>query len=195
MAPRALVLTVAIGPYAESPAYSDLAEFKTSAKPFTRQRTIAVDPGDRWQLRQVRCIRQHLRQRHSDRKACEENLIHSAVQSAVDWGGWHVVFKQLRVFDLVGALFLQRPPRDLRIHDKGGALTGGIEHERIRRIRGRLRIEYIAAIAHIHLGFEMRRLEVIVADLEHLPEGQLRMSSMPRQIRRRHAERIGLDLE
>src|SRR5262249_61006878 len=72
-------------PYAESPAYSYLAEFKTSAKPFTRQRPIVVDPGDRWQLRQVRCIRQHFRKRHSDRKPCEENLIHSAVHSAVDW--------------------------------------------------------------------------------------------------------------
>src|ERR1700754_1407904 len=63
------------------------------AKPFTRQRTIVVDPGDRWQLRQVRCIRQHFRKRHSARKLCEESLIHSAVQSAVDWGGWHGVFK------------------------------------------------------------------------------------------------------
>jgi hypothetical protein len=58
-----------------------------------------------------------------------------------------------------------------------------------------LRIEYIAAITHIHLGLEMRRLEVIVADLEHLPEVQARIISMPRQIRRRQAERIGLDLE
>ena len=39
-----------------------------------------------------------------------------------------------------------------------------------------MRIEYIEAITHIHLGFEMRRLELIVADLEHLPEGQLRIS-------------------
>src|SRR5262245_64567382 len=86
-------ITVAIGPYSESPAYSYLAAVKTIAKPFTRHRIIVVDPRDRRQLRQVRCIRQHLRQRHPDRKPCEENLIHSAVQSAVDWGGWHVVFK------------------------------------------------------------------------------------------------------
>lgn len=52
------------------------------------KRTIVVDPGDRWQLRQLRCIRQHFRKRyHCARKPCEENLIHSAVQSAVDWGG------------------------------------------------------------------------------------------------------------
>src|SRR5437588_1887362 len=167
-------------PCSDSPAYRYLAVFKTSAKPFTRQRTIVVDPGDRWQLRQVRCIRQHFRKRHSARKLCEESLVHSAVQSAVDWGGWHVIFKQLRVFELVGALFLQRPPRDFRIHDKGGAFVGGIEHKRIRRIWGRLRIEYVEAIAHIHLRFEMRRLEVIVADLEHFPEGQVRTLSMPR---------------
>src|SRR5438876_10925511 len=80
------------------------------AKQFTRQRTIVVDPGDRWQLRKVRCIRQHFRKRPSDRKPCEENLIHSAVQSDVDWGGWHVVFKRSRVSDLVGGLFLQRRP-------------------------------------------------------------------------------------
>src|SRR6516225_2876618 len=173
------------GKASESEAYCYLAAVKTIAKPFTRHRIIVVDPGDRRQLRQ----------RHPDRKPREENLIHSAVQPAVDWGGWHVVFEQLRVFRLVGALFLLRPPRDFRIDDKGGAFTGGIEHERIRRIRGRLRIEYIAAIAHIHLGFQMRRLEVIVADLERLPEGELRMRSMPRQIRRRQAERVGLDLE
>ena len=41
----------------------------------------------------------------------------------------------------------------------------------------------------------MRRLEVIVANLEHFPEGEIRIISMPRQIRRRHAERISLDLE
>src|SRR6266481_2628086 len=90
---------------------------------------------------------------------------------------------------------LGRLARDFRIHDKGGAFIGGIEHKRIRRIWGRLRIEYVEAIAHIHLRFEMRRLEVIVADLEHFPEGQVRTISMPRQIRRRQAERIGLDLE
>src|SRR5262245_42626839 len=160
-APRALVLTVAIGPYSQSPAYRYLAAVKTIATPFTRHRISVVDPGDRRQLRQVRCIWQHLRQRHPDRKPCEENLVHSAVQPAVDWGGWHVVFEQLRVLGLVGALFLQRPPRDFRIHDKAGASTGGMAVQRIRRIRRRLRIEYVAAITHIHLGFEMRRTDVI----------------------------------
>jgi hypothetical protein len=167
--PRAF-LTVAIGPYWESPAYSYLAEFKTSGKPFTRQRTIVVDPGDWGQLRKVRCIRQHFRKRHSARKPCEENLIHSAVQSAVDWGDRHVVFKQLRIFALVGALFLQRPPRDFRIHDKGGTFTSGIEHKRIRRIRGRLRVEYIAAITHIHLGFE----KLVAPSLRATKKGALR---------------------
>src|SRR5262249_1847756 len=124
-------ITVAIGPYSESPAYSYLAAVKTIAKPFTRHRIIVVDPRDRRQLRQRRSKRQHSRARHRDRKPWEENLIHSAVQPAVDWGGWHVVFEQLRVFGLVGALFLQRPPRDFRIHDKGGAFGSGIEHERI----------------------------------------------------------------
>src|SRR5262249_28791328 len=105
-ASRALVLTVAIGPYSQSPAHRYLAAVKTIAEPFTRHRIIVVDPGDRRQLRQVRCIRQHLCQRYPDRKPCEENLVHSAVQPAVDWGGWHVVFEQLRVLGLVGALFL-----------------------------------------------------------------------------------------
>src|SRR6516225_5549459 len=103
---------------------------RKSAKRFTRQRTVTVDPGDRWQLRQVRCIRQHFRKPHSARKPRDENLIHSAVQSAVCWGGWHLGFKQLRVFALIGALFLQRPPRDFR----GGAFTGGIEQKRKRPI-------------------------------------------------------------
>src|SRR6266508_1920112 len=64
------------------------------AKPSTRQRTSVVDPGDRRQLRPVRCIRLHFRKRHTARKPCEENLVHSAVQSAVDRGVRHVVFKQ-----------------------------------------------------------------------------------------------------
>src|SRR5258706_7084667 len=103
-------------PYSDSPAYRYLAVFKTSAKPFTRQRTIVVDPGDRWQLRQGRCIRQHLRQRHPDRKPCEENLIHSAVQPAVDWGGLDVGFQQLGGYGLVGPLFLLCLTRDFRIY-------------------------------------------------------------------------------
>src|SRR5258707_4669584 len=136
-------------PYSDSPAYRYLAVFKTSAKPFTRQRTIVVDPGDRWQLRQVRCIRQHLRQRHPNRKPCEENLIHSAIQSAVDWGGWHVVLEQLRVFGLVGAVFLQRLPRDFRIHDKSGAVTRGGLSEKSSRNSGSLRVAYITALTPI----------------------------------------------
>jgi hypothetical protein len=36
---------------------------------------------------------------------------------------------------------------------------------------------------------------MVVADLKHFPEWQVRMIAMPRQIRRRQAERIGLDLE
>jgi hypothetical protein len=68
----------------ESPAYSYLAEFKTSGKPFTRHRTIVVDPRDRRQLRKVGCIRHHFCKRHSARKLREENLIHSTVQSGVD---------------------------------------------------------------------------------------------------------------
>src|ERR1700722_6407833 len=102
------------------------------AKPFTCQRTIVVDPGNRWQLRQIGwCPRQYSRKRHSAGKLCEESLVHPAVPSAVDRGGWHIVFNQLRVFELVGALFLQRLPRDFRIHDKGGAFIGGMEHKRI----------------------------------------------------------------
>ena len=164
-------------------------------KPFARQRAIIVDPGDRRQLRQVRCIRHHFRKRHSARKLCEESLVHSAVKSAVDRGSRHVVFEQLRVCALIGALFFQRPPRDFRIDDKGRTFFDRVEHERVRRIWGRLRIEYVEAIAHIHLRFEMRRLEVIVADLQHFPEGQVGTISMPRKIGRRQAERIGLDLE
>ena len=42
------------------------------------------------------------------RKLREENLIHSAVQFAVDRGGWHVVREQPSVFEIVGALRLER---------------------------------------------------------------------------------------
>ena len=58
-----------------------------------------------------------------------ENFIHSAVESAINRGDWYVVFYQLRVFDIVGALFPQRRLGDFRIDDKGGALTFRIEHK------------------------------------------------------------------
>ena len=103
-----------------------LMSIRTRCQTIYASTTIVVDPGNRLQLRRVRCIRHHLRKRYSARKPCEENLVHSAVQSAVDLGGWHVVFKQLRVFDLVGALFLQRPPGDFRFTTKAGQLLVGL---------------------------------------------------------------------
>jgi hypothetical protein len=71
-----------------APAYRNApCRSEQGAEQFTPQRTIVVDPGDGWQLRQLRCIRQHFRKRYySAREPCEKNLIHSAVQSAVDWG-------------------------------------------------------------------------------------------------------------
>jgi len=59
-------------------------------------------------------------------------------------------------------------------------MTFRIEHERLRRIRRLLGIEHIMAIAHVDLGFEMRRLEMIIANLEQLPEGYVRIGAMPR---------------
>src|SRR5262249_54065676 len=56
-------------------------------------------------------------------------------------------------------------------------------------------VENIMLVADVNLRLEMRRLEMVVADLEHLPEGEMRTGAMARQVRRRHAERIGLDLE
>ena len=50
-------------------------------------------------------------------------------------------------------------------------------------------------VADVDLRLEMRRLEMVVADLEHLPERQMRIGAMARQVRWRHAERIGLDLK
>src|SRR5271166_5576406 len=50
--------------------------------------SVAVAAGN------IRCIRQHFRKPHSARKPCEENLIHSAVQSAVDWGDYRRRFGQ-----------------------------------------------------------------------------------------------------
>jgi hypothetical protein len=113
----------------------------------------------------------------------------------VDWSDRHVGFDQLRVLDLVGALFFPRRPCDCRVDDKGGAFADRIEHDGFRRLRSLLRIEHITAITHLYLGFEMRRLEMIVADLKHLPEGHVRIGTVVRQVRRRHAERISLDLE
>src|SRR5215475_8436300 len=63
------------------------------AKPSTRQRTVVVGPGDRWQVRYVGCVRHHSRKAHYyARKPFDEDLVHSAVQPGVDRGGRHVVF-------------------------------------------------------------------------------------------------------
>ena len=96
-----------------------------------------------------------------------ENLVHRAVEPGVDRCDRHVLFDQPREFGLVGPLFLQRRPGNLRIHEKGRAWTGGAEHERRRGVRGCVRIEHVVAVTNIDFGFEMRRLEMIVADLEH----------------------------
>ena len=75
------------------------------------------------------------------------------------------------------------------------ATAGRIEDERLRRIRRRLRVEHIVPVADVDLGFEMRHLEMVVAFLDHLPERHVRIGAVPGEVRRRHAERIGLDLE
>ena len=41
----------------------------------------------------------------------------------------------------------------------------------------------------------MRRLEMIISYLEHLPKGQMRAGSMAREVGWCHAEWVGLDLE
>jgi hypothetical protein len=63
------------------------------------------------------------------------------------------------------------PASNFWIHDEGGTLASRIEYKGRRRIEGSVRIEHVAPVAHIHLGLEVSRLEMIVADLEHLPEG------------------------
>ena len=63
---------------------------------------------------------------------------------------------------------------------KAGHLPFGSNTRGFDEFAGLLRIEHITAIAHLHLRFEMRRLEMIIADLEHLPEGHVRISAMPR---------------
>ena len=97
------------------------------------------------------------------------------------------------ILHLVGVRFLQRRPGDFRIDHKSWAAAGGVKDDlSAARLH---RIEHVVAVADIDLGLEMRRLEMIVADLEHLPERNVRTGAMPRQIGRRHAERIGLDLK
>ena len=49
--------------------------------------------------------------------------------------------------------------------------------------------------ADVDLRLLMRHFEMVVAVLDHLPERHVRVVAVPRHIRRRHAERIGLDLE
>src|SRR6185437_7182588 len=48
---------------------------------------------------------------------------------------------------------------------------------------------------NIDLRLEVRHREMVVAFLDHFPEGQIRTVAMARQVGRRHAERIGLDLK
>src|SRR5262249_42350756 len=121
--------------------------------------------------------------------------VHSAVQSAMNRRHWSVGSDQLGVPDLVGVLLPWRGPSDLRVDHESGTFAGRIEHEGLRSFRCLLGVENITLVADVDLRLEMRRLEMGVADREHLPEGEMRAGAMARQVRRRHAERIGLDLE
>ena len=88
----------------------------------------------------------------------------------MNWRDCHVGYDQFRVLDLVGVLLLKRRPSDLRVDDKSGTFAGWIERDGLRPTRRLLRIKHVTAIAHLHLGFEMRGLEMVIADLKHLPE-------------------------
>jgi hypothetical protein len=76
--------------------------------------------------------RRQVRGWHSAPKLVEENSVHSAILSATDCRDWHIGLDQFLVLDIVGMLFLQCRPSDRRIHNKGGAFAGRIEHERVR---------------------------------------------------------------
>src|SRR5262249_21261807 len=56
-------------------------------------------------------------------------------------------------------------------------------------------VEYVAFLADVDLGFEMRNLEVIVALLQHPPKRHVWIVEVLHQIQRGHAERISLYLE
>ena len=68
---------------------------------------------------------------------------------------------------------------------ESGTFAGRIERQGLRSIRWLLGVEHVVLVADVDLRLEMRRLEVIVADFEHLPESQVRTGAMTRQVRRR----------
>ena len=86
------------------------------------------------------------------------------------------------------------------------AAIGGPQRIRLRRGRagpGRrepavaidILIEDVAPLAHVDLGRQLGDLEIVVAFLEVLPEGEIRIVPVARHVLRRHAERKRLDLE
>jgi len=91
---------------------------------------MVVRPRDGRHLRQVEFAgrrQDHGQGDYSARKTRDKNLVHSAIEPAVNRGDRYIVPNQLRVFDFVGALFLKREPGDFWIDDKGGAFAGRVE--------------------------------------------------------------------
>ena len=81
----------------------------------------------------------------------------------------------------------------MRVDHESGTFSGRIKREGLRSIRRLLRVKDIMLVADVDLRLEMRRLEMVVADLS-IFQSQVRTGAMACQVRRRHAERIGLDL-
>ena len=109
--------------------------------------------------------------------------------------GTVATFLHLRELIVVVLLLRHRLLGDVRIGLIHRAAAGRCEHERLGRIGRRHRIEHIMLFADVDLRLLMRHFEMVVADLDHLPERHVRIVAVARQIRRRHAERIGLDLK
>ncbi len=113
--------------------------------------------------------------------------MHAAVGH--DRHGGRAAADQLGGHDIVAAFFLAHGSRNIGRHRIGGARVSGAE------LRGRLRIEHIAPLAHVDLGLEMRDLEAIVALLEHSPERHVRRIAVAGHVERRHPERERLQLD
>src|ERR1700730_7794287 len=119
----------------------------------------------------------------------KENGVHAPVPAFCGRSCGGSMTDQLRRLDLVAVLSAVNRGRDLLGHPIGGAPVNWVE------FAGGLRIEYVVLVANGDLRLLPGNLEMVVAFLEHLPEGKVRGIAMSRHVERSHAERIGLNLK
>src|SRR6478672_8406045 len=118
----------------------------------------------------------------------QENRVHAPVPAVCGRSCGGSTADELGGLDLVALLLGVNGGGDRLGNLVGWAAISWIE------FAGGLGIEHVMLVANGDLRLLPGNLEMVVAFLEHLPEGKVRGIAMSRHVEGGHAERIGLNL-